>query len=351
MREFIFPISFQNKYLIYYWYFTLTFCLPFISSYMLFTSTGDDFWVINGVLAAFSLFFFVDSVRFFILHLLGSSAGYIFFKIDPLENTEIISDVGHIGYIYLFLLMVALFFFRKREKEHNEKIEVMQLVGGAMAHEVKSPLATLNMVAQTVEHILEKFTDSAAKNSSHKNISREDYEYLRELGKDLNKVSRQGIETVNSLLTTLKISIIADDKSKYSANECILAALKDFNMHMDHSKKINLKVVNDFTFFGSKHYLKHVIINLLKNSYKYGGSKVTITITVDDNKIYFRDNGVGISSEDIPLIFDRFYTKGRTGTGIGLAFCKMVMDDIHGSIICQSKLGKFTEFTLTFPKI
>jgi len=56
----------------------------------------------------------------------------------------------------------------------------------------------------------------------------------------------------------------------------------------------------------------------------------------------------------LPHIFTRFYTwsadrNQSTGTGIGLAFCRSVMESFGGTIDCKSQLGEYTEFTLAFP--
>ena len=64
-----------------------------------------------------------------------------------------------------------------------------------------------------------------------------------------------------------------------------------------------------------------------------------------------KDYGRGIAKENLPHIFDRFYTKSRSGTGIGLAFCKTLMEELGGTIECKSSLGKYTRFTLTFPEL
>ncbi len=62
--------------------------------------------------------------------------------------------------------------------------------------------------------------------------------------------------------------------------------------------------------------------------------------------------GTGIAADKLPSIFQPFYTslEQGTGTGMGLSFCKMVMDGFGGAIACRSKLGEFTEFELKFPK-
>ena len=69
-------------------------------------------------------------------------------------------------------------------------------------------------------------------------------------------------------------------------------------------------------------------------------------------QIKVRDTGVGISEEELPKLFDRFYqvdssqTREHEGTGIGLALTKELVELHHGTISVDSKLGEWTEFTI-----
>ena len=72
-------------------------------------------------------------------------------------------------------------------------------------------------------------------------------------------------------------------------------------------------------------------------------------------EIKIKDTGIGISQDEIPKLFDRFYqvdnsfTKEHEGTGIGLALTKELVELHHGRIKVESELGVWTEFTLEFP--
>jgi signal transduction histidine kinase len=61
---------------------------------------------------------------------------------------------------------------------------------------------------------------------------------------------------------------------------------------------------------------------------------------------------MGIRHEVLPKLFEKFYTTTYRGTGLGLglAFCKMVMNGFGGSISCASEWGQYTTFKLIFPK-
>jgi len=73
---------------------------------------------------------------------------------------------------------------------------------------------------------------------------------------------------------------------------------------------------------------------------------------VDPHAIIVEDTGTGILPQNLKRIFERFYTTTESGhgSGIGLSFCKMVMDGLGGSITCESEFGVYTRFTLLFPR-
>jgi signal transduction histidine kinase len=71
-----------------------------------------------------------------------------------------------------------------------------------------------------------------------------------------------------------------------------------------------------------------------------------------------RDTGAGISPDKLPRIFDRFFTtksgpdaSGKGGTGLGLAFCRDVIEAHHGRIRVESSMGRGTAFTLKLPAV
>ncbi|AIF81448.1 putative periplasmic sensor histidine kinase [endosymbiont of Acanthamoeba sp. UWC8] len=354
-REFIASKRFIEKYLHYYWYFLITFCLPFVSSYMLFIGFNDPFWVINGILSAFSLYLFVDTRRFILFYSIGVICAFILFRQsgDDFESFQGIATASRIAYIYLFFLFATLFFLRKREKEQEERVETMHMFGGAMAHEVKSPLATMDMYAGHLGSLLEEATNNKQKQGDFYflKIKETELEMILDAGKTLKKISSHGITTVDTLLASMKSSVISDDKKELFMNEFIDLAISEYELLKQKQDGIKIIIIDNFHFYGSMYFMKQMLFNLLNNSYKYGGKNVKINIRVENNKLYFRDDGKGIAEEDIPYIFDKFYTKSKSGTGIGLAFCKMVMQDLGGYIECKSKLGKYTEFILTFPKL
>jgi len=110
---------------------------------------------------------------------------------------------------------------------------------------------------------------------------------------------------------------------------------------------------------GNKVHLQQVVNNLIDNALKYtpAGGKVQVTLNVAlDRKVArlsVKDSGIGVSADDVPRIFDRFFRVDRSrrrdspeGTGLGLSICKAVVEAHGGKITCSSTLGKGTEFVV-----
>ncbi len=100
--------------------------------------------------------------------------------------------------------------------------------------------------------------------------------------------------------------------------------------------------------------------NLVSNAVRYGGKGCKISVSAHEDEkfvsITVSDTGMGISEDDLPRVFERFFRvdKGRSralgGTGLGLALVKHIAILHSGSVSAQSRLGKGSSFTITFAK-
>lgn len=105
-------------------------------------------------------------------------------------------------------------------------------------------------------------------------------------------------------------------------------------------------------------WLKQIVINLLHNSIKFTpkGGQVWVRARQqgDSIQLEFRDTGIGIASNDLPRIFERFYrvrstTDDSTGTGLGLSIVQQLLLRTGGSISVKSKIGEGSVFTVLLP--
>ncbi len=129
-----------------------------------------------------------------------------------------------------------------------------------------------------------------------------------------------------------------------------------------HEEKISLKRNIESDIFASTDsmLLARVFINLIANSYSYGRENGNIEVSLEeyDKKIVFKvsDDGIGISEEDLPKIWERFYqvnpsrTNENSSMGLGLSMVKLISEALGAEITVKSRLGEGTEFTFILPK-
>jgi len=127
------------------------------------------------------------------------------------------------------------------------------------------------------------------------------------------------------------------------------AAQENITLRFDAPEEINLTA--------DQSLITQMLLNLMENALKYGkdgghvacrahrlGDRVQITIS---------DDGVGISEENLPHIFERFFradtARDRTGTGLGLSIVQWIVRLHQGDIRVTSQEGKGTTFTVTLP--
>ncbi|MDF3047887.1 MAG: putative periplasmic sensor histidine kinase [Candidatus Midichloriaceae bacterium] len=334
----------QAKYMPTYWNLVLLYCFPFLSTYIALVYNGSMPWMINLMLSAILLYVFSGWFSMIFLSLIGFAAAYLLFKFTGYSLATL--DTGDqprmLGYIYCFLTAGIIMILKQRDILQEKELQTRVLYGAAIAHEVINPLQGSAMIADT---LLNTFKGKRAKD-----IKEKDFEDIKALLRPFKETSTNALKTVDRILTLVRTDISeADDIGMYAINDCVESTLKSYNLSEKRLARINVNKNNSFKFKGSKHFVGHVIANLISNALKYAGPQSSIEIWYENNKLHFKDNGYGIAPEKLPYIFEPFDKKGSTiGTGVGLPFCKRVMESMGGSIECTSELGKGTEFVLRF---
>lgn len=126
-----------------------------------------------------------------------------------------------------------------------------------------------------------------------------------------------------------------------------------------HSQQIELHLEEEIILIGSYEHYYQIIRNLLENALKYSHSddQVEVTLALSESDVLFcvTDTGIGISDEDKPHIFERFYRADQsrssliTGSGIGLSLVKELVEGYGGVIEVADNVPKGTCFSIKFP--
>ncbi len=213
-----------------------------------------------------------------------------------------------------------------------------------IAHELRTPLTS-------IKSYIEAFQDGVLP-ANQENLSsiHEEIDRLVDLSSDLKdlNVAEIGALQLNPEPVDLKPLL---EKIIHSLNPLIQEKEITLSWHASYEP---------VTMSGDERLLTRLFYNLVHNAYRYsnpgGQINVALTQTSDYCQIRIRNTGMGISEDDLPLIFERFYRadKSRTretgGTGIGLALVRQITDLHQGTITVQSKVGHETEFIVQLPK-
>ena len=141
-----------------------------------------------------------------------------------------------------------------------------------------------------------------------------------------------------------------------SIADCVSQALDRYPFKSSKERTL-ITTVGDFQFLGSPLLMQHVLFNLIKNALYVIATaqkgEISIWVEQDDkfNYLYFKDTAAGMNHQQLSQLFNHFYTTTFMGTGIGLSFCKLVMNGFGGTIKCSAEEGKFSQFILCFPVI
>lgn len=119
-------------------------------------------------------------------------------------------------------------------------------------------------------------------------------------------------------------------------------------------------VPENLRIYADRKLLKQALRALVDNAVKYTPEKGTIQLAASDNdtevKIHVTDTGIGISENELPKIFDRFYradedrSQEKGGSGLGLSIVKWIVDVHGGNIAVESEKGKGTSVSIYLPK-
>jgi len=203
------------------------------------------------------------------------------------------------------------------------------------SHQLRTPLTALKSEIEVALRD-KKMSTNQARELLLSNL--EEVDKLKDLSDDLLKMSKY--QSTDLALTFETINL----------NGLIEGSIKRVSS-LAKSKQINIKSsAPKITFSGNDKSLTETLVILLDNAIKFSSKKQLIKIKgiKDDGYIIIEvaDQGVGISSEDLPQVFNRFYGKGY---GLGLSIAKRIIELHKGTISVSSQLNKGAKFTIKLP--
>ena len=216
-----------------------------------------------------------------------------------------------------------------------------------VSHELRTPLTTVKSYTET---LLDGAMEEEDLAKEFLTIINSEADRMAFLVRDLLQLTRFDNKQVRLDMTEIEMN---DFLSMTVRQNKIHAEAK--NQQLSFEPYPHMVVVH-----GDRDRVGQVVNNIVTNAIKYSLEQATIRIfiTEDDQffKINVKDTGMGISREDLPRIFERFYrvdkarSRAMGGTGLGLAIAKEIMETHGGKLTAESEYGKGTTMTMWFPK-
>lgn len=223
--------------------------------------------------------------------------------------------------------------------QREERLSAMGELASGVAHEIRNPLNTIGTIVQQ----LNKDFEPQSEEEEYDQLTRLVYKEVRRINK-----------TVQDFLQFARPQPI--EPSRFALGE-FLQDIKLQHKAMAQKHNIAFKVSSGWTgeVKWDKNQMQQVFINLISNAIRAvseGGQIGISTEELDDDtlKIGIWDTGEGIKKQNLPKIFNLYFTTKSDGTGIGLAVVQRIVYEHGGSIDVTSTLGKGTRFVITMPK-
>lgn len=255
----------------------------------------------------------------------------------------------------LGLLVFIVYFFIARAKmkmqvrieqiERNKIEEISQekvRFYMNMSHELRTPLS---LILAPLEELL-------GQKSAVDTPVRQKLEYVYKNGQKLLHIVNQLLDFRKAEAGALPLHVMQTD---------VDGLLQDiFALFKENAQKRNIEFRLKSELEGrllpaDKAYLETILMNLLSNAFKFtpDGGEISLTLWAEDDTFGFtvKDNGIGMSPQQLSRIYERFYQVDgqRKGTGIGLSLVKMLVEKHHGIIAVASEPNRYTEFKVTLP--
>lgn len=324
--------------------------LPLFFSWMYFCNNGNTVWLASFC-AMLLIYYHVTDWR---MATLGTVSGLLIARalfvwlgptVPSMDAQQFAVNAVVITFSWASALLLALSSANLRRDHLQHTLTTI----GIMAHELRTPLATMSLIGDAVRNESQLQKEAAGDQRLDQLVVR-----LHNLVRNMN----QQIDTQIANARLLRLPL---HKETVSAAELLRTAVKEYPYRSSREREsVVLVLRKDFSFESSHRLFSQVINNLLKNAFhslaasssapKPGDLRIEAGVLNGSGRIIVTDQGTGIAPDLQARIFEPFFSTDRgTGHGLGLAFCRQVVQSARGSIRVKSEPGRGAIFIIDIP--
>ena len=231
------------------------------------------------------------------------------------------------------------------EKRMAEKMR--QEFSANVSHELKTPLTSISGFAELLQNNMVRPADVPL---------------------FAGKIYKEAQRLINLVQDIIKVSQLDEKNSSFMKEPINLAAVcKQTVLYLNDKAlkkqiKLNFSAEPGCEITAVRQLIDELVFNLIENAIKYNKPNGQVNISLKRKPTHIalsvKDTGIGISEEDLPHVFERFYRADKSrsqinveGTGLGLAIVKHIAEYHHAQLTITSKINKGTTITIKFPLV
>ena len=321
----------------------VTYELPFFCTFMFLMNRANATWsqVMLVMLVALFHFDFRMALR---VGAVGIAAAVLLAGAVGAGDVLLTAPVLELLPVQLFLVGWMWVFSQSRKALEEEKLDGLGEGLGAVAHEMRTPLASLDANVRGLSRMQQR-------------AGREDPVMRQALGRMQYEVRHMNHMIDLFLLSAQAVRQKLDPHETVSMLDTVESALRRYPFAGETQRQlVALQVRRDFRFGGQHELAIMLLLNLLRNAMQavQRAGKGRVRIVIDGARpvprVLVIDTGCGIAPHHLPLIFQRFFAyPEHNGAGIGLALCRQVMQAWDARLHCVSREHAYAIFVLEFP--
>ncbi len=327
--------------------FAITAGLPFAFVFLYLENAGTTVWAESLLIAVVILFHFSTAFALFSL-VTGAAAAMALFllvgkAVEGFPWHALLEQVPILAFFFVAGVLVVIRLDRQiliDQKQHG-----VALALGTVAHELRTPLASLALTAKGIQNRLPEAV-------------RADHPDLPALLQAVERMRADVLRATNSieLLVANSKDPLAVSTAWFDPHEAIRAAIDAYPFEPGTRSHVRIAPSMGLRVLGNAGLFEHIITNLTKNALEAiqrvgkGDIRIGYERMPQAVEIVVRDTGAGVSPVVLKRMFQPFFSHpAHRGTGIGLTFCRKVLRGWGASISCRSVEYEFTEFRIRFP--
>ena len=212
-----------------------------------------------------------------------------------------------------------------RQREYESNRSKKELVA-TLSHDIKTPVASIKAISELML------------------IQVKDEKVIKQVNTIYSKA-----EQINLLVTDMFHATLEElQQLKLTVTEESSEILVEMIENVNYDYQIECEPIPQCIILTDPLRMQQVIDNVISNSYKYAGTKITIKSQINQGylELHIIDFGSGISEEELPLLFNKYYrgtnVEGKNGSGLGLYISEYFMENMGGDITCYNRPDGFS---------